>query len=173
MSARQIWTVGHSNREIEGFLSLLREHSIELVADVRRFPASRRQPQFGAHALRAALAESDCEYRHFENLGGRRNSRMPDSPNGGWRVESFNAYADYMLTEPFGRALEELTDAAGRRRTAIMCAEALPWRCHRRLIADALIVRGWTVWDILSEKRADQHALTDFAEVEGDRLSYP
>src|SRR5688572_13217454 len=139
MGEREIWTVGHSKRAIGDFLALLQAHGIDLVADVRRFPGSRRQPQFGADALRDALRETGCDYQHFPDLGGRRRDRLENSPNVGWRVESFNAYADYMLTEAFKNAINELMEAAATQRTAVMCAEAVPWRCHRRLIADALL----------------------------------
>jgi uncharacterized protein (DUF488 family) len=173
MGERCIWTVGHSNRGIGEFLALVEAYGIELVADVRRFAGSRRQPQFGSDALRDALRENGCDYRHFPDLGGRRRDRLENSPNVGWRVESFNAYADYMLTESFKQALNELMEAAATQPTAVMCAEAVPWRCHRRLIADSFVVRGWTVRDILSETRADEHALTSFARLEGDQLHYP
>jgi uncharacterized protein (DUF488 family) len=172
MGERQLWTVGHSNREIADFLALPQAHGIELVGDVRRFPGSRRQPQLGAAALQESPRAIGCDYRHFPDLGGRRRERLEDSPNVGWRVESFNAYADYMLAEPFKKALGELMEAAGAQRTTVMCAEAVPWRCHRRLIADALVVRGWTVRNILSETRADEHALTRFARLEGDQIHY-
>jgi uncharacterized protein (DUF488 family) len=172
MGEREIWTVGHSNREIGEFLALLEAYGIELVADVRRFAGSRRQPQFAADALRNALDKHGCDYRHFPDLGGRRRDRLENSPNVGWRVESFNAYADYMLSDPFQKALNELMEAAVAQRTAVMCAEAVPWRCHRRLIADALVVRDWTVRDILSNTRADEHALTSFARVEGGQIHY-
>jgi uncharacterized protein (DUF488 family) len=173
MGERTIWTVGHSNRAIGEFLELLEAYGIELVADVRRFAGSRRQPQFGADALRDTLEAHGIGYRHFPDLGGRRRERLEDSPNGGWRVESFNAYADYMLSEPFQKALIDLMEVAVSQPTAVMCAEAVPWRCHRRLIADALVVRDWTVQNILSETRADEHVLTSFARVEGGQLYYP
>ena len=168
-----IWTIGHSNLEWNDFLAVLKSWEIQLVADVRRFPGSRRQPQFGEVALAKALAESGIAYRHFPDLGGRRKERRKDSPNGGWRVESFNAYADYMLTDEFKDALNELAEVAEKKPTVIMCSEAVPWRCHRRLIADALVVRGWTVWDILSASRADEHKVPDFARVHEARLTYP
>ena len=168
-----IWTIGHSNRSIDDFIDLLMGEQIELVADIRRFPASRAHPHFNAEALSASLAERGVAYRHFAALGGRRNTRLPDSPNTGWRVDSFNRYADYMTTGDFTTALDELTVAAAQQRTTIMCSEAVPWRCHRRLVADALIVRGWEIRDIISKGAAKPHALTPFARVEEGRLSYP
>ncbi|QDU88811.1 hypothetical protein Pla175_21950 [Pirellulimonas nuda] len=173
MNAKTIWTVGHSNHTIEAFLGLLVGSSIKLLADVRRFPGSRRQPQFGGDALRNALHGSAIGYRHFPDLGGRRRERLPNSPNTGWRVESFNAYADYMLSEPFSTALNLLESEAAAVPTALMCAEAVPWRCHRRLIGDALLVRGWDVQDIFSAGRITPHKLTPFARVEGLCVTYP
>lgn len=168
-----IYTIGHSNRAIDAFLDLLQGEQIELLADIRRFPASRAHPHFNAGPLSASLAEVGIAYRHFVDLGGRRNTRLADSPNTGWRVDSFNRYADYMTTREFAAALDELATAAAEGRTAMMCSEAVPWRCHRRLVSDALIVRGWEVRDIVSKSAAKPHALTPFAHVESGRLSYP
>jgi uncharacterized protein (DUF488 family) len=172
-TTREIWTVGHSNRDWESFLGLLAGSGIALVADVRRFPGSRRHPHFNREALEAELPRAGIAYRHFGSLGGRRGRRAPGSPNTGWRVEAFNAFADYMDTPEFLEGLGALTACASTARAAVMCSEAVPWRCHRRLIADALIVRGWTVWDIMSAKKVDRHALTEFARVSVDRLTYP
>ncbi|HVA51745.1 MAG TPA: DUF488 domain-containing protein [Pirellulales bacterium] len=168
-----IWTIGHSDRSIEEFLDLLSGEKIELVADIRRFPASRTHPQFNSEALAAALEQRGVNYRHFAGLGGRRNTRLAGSPNTAWRVDSFNRYADYMTTDDFLASLEELMDAAAERRTVLMCSEAVPWRCHRRLVADALIVRGWEVHDIIGAGPAKPHAMTAFAHVDNGRLSYP
>lgn len=168
-----IWTVGHSNRDWESFWQLLEAAKIELLADVRRFPGSRRHPHFGAAALRAALAERGVEYRHFEALGGRRRRGDDPSPNQAWRVESFNAYADYMARGAFQQALADLMQAARSRRTAMMCSESLPWRCHRRLIADALIARGWQVLDIFAPTQIKPHPLTPFARVRDGQVTYP
>lgn len=170
---KRIWTVGHSNRSLEDFLALLASAQIEQVADVRRFPGSRRWPHFSAEALRASLAQRGLAYVHLPALGGRRGAPDADSPNTGWRVASFAAFADYMSSEPFQRGLETLERLASERRTAMMCSEAVPWRCHRRLIADALLVRGWEVLDVLSPSRVEPHALTAFARVEGKVLTYP
>jgi len=168
-----IWTVGHSTRPIEELLKLLAAGEIQLLADVRRFPGSRRHPQFGQEALAASLADAGIEYRHFVDLGGRRSKRLPDSPNRGWRVEQFNAYADYMQSGEFLAALDDLMSVARDKRTAIMCSEALPQKCHRRIIADALVARGWQVRHLLSPKRIEDHQLTPFARVEGAEITYP
>ena len=168
-----IWTVGHSTRPIEELLKLLAAADIQLLADVRRFPGSRRHPHFGQEALAASLADAGIEYQHFVDLGGRRSKRLPDSPNTGWRVEQFNAYADYMQSAEFLAALEDLMAAAREKRTAIMCSEALPQRCHRRLISDALIARGWQVRHLLTPKRIEDHAITPFARIEGTKITYP
>jgi len=168
-----IWTIGHSNREFEELLAMLKSFSIESLIDVRRFPGSRKHPQFQQDALATALGDADIKYSHWQNLGGRRNKRLPDSPNGAWRVEAFNAYADYTLTEEFQTTLSELETEATQRRSALMCSEAVPWRCHRRIIADTLITRGWIVWDIFSPSRAQQHQLPDFAVVKQNQVTYP
>jgi uncharacterized protein (DUF488 family) len=167
-----LWTVGHSNRSIDDFLALLAGESIELVADVRRFPGSRKWPQYGRDALAASLAERGIAYEHFEALGGRRR-QVAGSPNQAWRVAAFNAYADHMATSEFHQALMQLQTLAGERRTAILCAEALPWRCHRRLIADALLAHGWQVFDILSARQTKPHALTEFARIANGGVTYP
>lgn len=168
----RIWTAGHSVREIKELIELLAEPGIERLADVRRYPASRRHPQFSREALAPALVEAGIEYRHAPALGGRRRP-SPGSPNGAWRNESFRAYADHMASEEFRAALAELERDARARRTAVMCAEAVPWRCHRRLIADALTARGWEVIHLIAPDRADLHELHPDAVVDGDRLTYP
>jgi uncharacterized protein (DUF488 family) len=169
----QIWTIGHSTHPIEKFLDILRSADIELLADVRRFPGSRRHPQFNQQALAASLAEAGIHYRQFVDLGGRRSERLPDSPNTAWRVEQFNAYADHMQSADFLAALDELMATARGQRTATMCSEALPQSCHRRLIADALAVRGWQVRHLLTAKRIEDHQLTPFARVQGTTITYP
>jgi uncharacterized protein (DUF488 family) len=171
-----IWTVGHSTRPIGELLELLAAGGITLLADVRRFPGSRRHPQFNQDALQASLAAAGIDYCHFVNLGGRRSRSAAgrrDSPNQAWRVEQFNAYADYMQSPEFRAALEELMIVAKRQPTAIMCSEALPQKCHRRLISDALVARGWLVRHLLSPKRIEDHQLTPFARVEGTNITYP
>ncbi len=167
-----LWTIGHSTRPIDEFLALLQAHHIEQLVDVRTVPRSRRNPQFDSLTLAASLAEHGLAYRHCAGLGGLRKARR-DSPNAGWRNASFRGYADYMQTEPFESALEDLMVMGRTCRTVIMCAEAVPWRCHRSLIGDALVVPGWTVLDILTDKRAEPHALTGFAQISDGRLRYP
>lgn len=169
----EIWTIGHSTREFGDFFGLLEESSIRLVADVRRFPGSRRHPQFNRDAMAESLQRSGIGYRHLEALGGRRHHRNLDSPNQGWRVEAFNAYADYMTSTEFQAGLADLVAVAGTYQTTVLCSEALPWRCHRRLIADALAVAGWTVWNILGSNQVERHRLTEFARVTETRLTYP
>src|SRR5262245_29081022 len=129
---RTIWTVGHSNRTIKDFITLLRAHHIELLADVRRFPGSRRHPHFNQEALAPSLKEQRIDYLHFPELGGRRDPK-PDSPNSAWRNEAFRGYADYMETEEFQRGIERFLSEAKKRPAAIMCAEALWWQCHRSM----------------------------------------
>lgn len=165
-------TIGHSTRSIEEFIALLQAHGIRVLADVRSIPYSRRNPQFSTAALRESLREAGLEYRHLPALGGRRNAR-PDSVNLGWRSAGFRGYADYMQTDPFWRAIEELMRAADPSPTAIMCAEAVPWRCHRSLIADAFVSRGWTVRNILTNEKAELHTLTPFAKLDQGMLTYP
>jgi len=166
-----LWTVGHSNHPIEKLIGILQAHNIEIVIDVRRFPASRKWPHFNAAALGAALAAAGILYRGLPELGGRRRPR-PDSPHTAWRVEAFRGYADFMDTPEFARGREKIEQIAGEMRAALLCAEALPWRCHRSLIADALVARGWEVGDILSEKEVRSHRLPEFARVSEGRVIY-
>jgi uncharacterized protein (DUF488 family) len=170
--AGTIFTVGHSTLPIERFLALLAAYRIERLADVRTVPRSRRNPQFNADALRESLRTEGIDYVPLGELGGLRKPHA-DSRNTGWRNESFRGYADYMQTEPFARGLERLIELAAERRTAIMCAEAVPWRCHRSLVADALVVRGIGAVEIMSETSYREHVLTSFARVAGTALSYP
>lgn len=167
-----LWTVGHSTHSCAEFLALLSAHRIARLIDVRRYPGSRRYPHFQSNALEKSLADTGIGYRHLPELGGRRAARA-NSPNDGWKNASFRGYADYMQTEEFQRALDVLTGAAVPSRTAIMCAEAVPWRCHRSLIADALAVRGWMVVHILGLAQVKNHQVTAFARVEGGRIAYP
>ena len=168
-----LWTIGHSTRSLDDFLALLRAYSIALVADVRRFPGSQRYPQYNQDSLAASLEDVGIGYRHYPGLGGRRAARGADSPNNGWRVSAFNAFADHMDSAEFVTALDDLIRQAEGASTVIMCSEAVPWRCHRRLIADALLVRGWEVRDIIATNKTEPHRLTDFAQVDGVRLTYP
>jgi uncharacterized protein (DUF488 family) len=167
-----IWTIGHSTRTAEEFVALLRAHAIVQIADVRTVPKSRRSPHFSSEALAAQLPASDIGYRHFAALGGLRKPR-PDSVNGGWQHESFRGYADYMETPAFQTGLDDLLLYARTGSTAVMCAEAVWWQCHRRLIADALTVRGIAVRHIMAITRAEPHALTPFARLSDGRVTYP
>jgi uncharacterized protein (DUF488 family) len=175
----EIYTVGHSTHPIERFLGLLDGVGIGVVADVRRFPGSRRNPQFGAEALERSLREAGIGYASFAlSLGGRRPTRRPggavEGPdNSAWTNASFRAYADYMSEAGFAAGLAELERLAREKTTAIMCAEAHPSRCHRRLIADALTVAGWEVIDLLADGSCTAHALSAHAVVCGGLLSYP
>ncbi len=167
-----IFTVGHSTRKAAELAALLKSNEIEAVADVRTIPKSRRLPHFNAVEMTRWLPENGIAYLPFRELGGLRKARK-DSINLAWKNESFRGYADYMLTPDFAAGLERLMDKAHQRRVAIMCAEAVPWRCHRSLIADALVVRDWQVWDILAEKSLKEHKFTPFAQVKGLRITYP
>ncbi len=167
-----LWTIGHSTRPIEDFIDLLRAHEIGLLLDVRTIPRSRHNPQFNSEALAQSSAHAGICYRHSAQLGGLRKPEK-DSINTGWRHASFRGYADYMQTEHFEKAIEELMAYSRLQLTAIMCAEALPWRCHRSLIADALLARGRTVLHIMSKTKTDRHKLTSFAAVDQGKLWYP
>jgi len=166
-----IWTVGHSNKTIDDFLTLLRAHNIELVADVRRFPGSRRYPHFGQEKLSEALNEKGIDYEHFEILGGRREPKK-DSENMAWRNEGFRGYADYMETPEFRSGIDQLRDRARRRRTAIMCAEALWWQCHRSMVADFLLSLGDEVLHILGTEKTEPHRYSSPARVVNGKLTY-
>ena len=167
-----VLTIGHSTRPIETFLELLKKHEVESLVDVRTIPRSRHNPQFNQDSLPEPLAAAGIKYVPMPGLGGLRHPRR-DSPNTGWRNESFRGFADYMQTPEFEANLEKLLDLAEQCRAAIMCAEAVPWRCHRSLIADALTVRGVRVEDIVSGARRTVHTLTPWAKVVGQRVTYP
>jgi uncharacterized protein (DUF488 family) len=167
-----IFTIGHSNRTAKAFVALLKAHAIERLVDIRTIPRSRHNPQFNRDELPSRLHAARIAYRHLKALGGLRHARA-DSRNLGWRNASFRGFADYMQTPEFAAGLERLIELAAEKRTAIMCAEAVPWRCHRSLVADALVVRGICVEHILSGKRAKEHALTPFARVRGRAVTYP
>jgi uncharacterized protein (DUF488 family) len=167
-----VYTIGHSTRPLEEFVEALRSFMVERVADVRTVPRSRRNPQFEGAALARSLPGLGIEHLQLKSLGGLRHPR-PDSPNSGWRNESFRGYADYMQPAEFAVALDELVELAAERRTAIMCAEAVPWRCHRSLIADALVARGVTVEHIMGVGVARPHVLNPMAVVANDTLTYP
>jgi uncharacterized protein (DUF488 family) len=167
---RTVHTIGHSTRSTENFIELLRAHRIELLVDVRRWPMSRRHPHFNREALSASLAEKGIAYIWRQDLGGFRKPAA-DSPNTAWQVATFRAYADFMLTENFAKIMQELEPIATKQRISLMCAEAVPWRCHRQLLADALFVRGWKVQHIM-EDRCHVHKLTPFARPQGQRIVY-
>jgi uncharacterized protein (DUF488 family) len=167
-----ILTIGHSTRPIDEFIGLLHAHGIELLVDVRTIPKSRYNPQFNTETLAASLQDAGIDYVHEPGLGGLRHPRK-DSINLGWRNESFRGYADYMQTDAFRDNLERLIDLGSERRTVIMCAEAVPWRCHRSLISDALLARGITSLDIMGTGEPKPHGLTSFAVVSGTAVTYP
>ena len=168
----RIWTIGHSTRTNDEFVSLLRENGIKLLIDVRAFPGSKRYPQFNKEALAKSLAGHGIRYEHFPELGGKRKSK-PDSRNTAWRNASFRGYADYMETKQFQKGIERLFDlAAEAGPTAIMCAEAVWWRCHRSLVADYLKARGVEVLNILGENKAEPHPYTPAARIVNGELSY-
>jgi uncharacterized protein (DUF488 family) len=167
-----IYTVGHSTHSVETFIGLLRSHRIEQIADVRLIPKSARHPHFGQDVLPGLLSAHEISYAHFRDLGGRRRPR-PDSLNTAWQVEAFRGYADYMQTETFQAAIVGLLTVGAVGRTAVMCAEAVWWQCHRRLLADFLVVRGIPVLHVLPSGPAKPHELSEFAHVEGASVTYP
>jgi uncharacterized protein (DUF488 family) len=167
-----IFTIGHSTRPLSEFIELLQVHGVTLVADVRTIPRSRHNPQFNGDTLPVALAATGIGYRHLPGLGGLRHPR-PDSPNTGWHNDSFRGFADYMQPAEFAANLDALVSLAQQWRVAIMCAEAVPWRCHRSLIADALTTRGIGVEHIVSAGPTQVHRPTSFARIEGFSVTYP
>lgn len=167
-----VFTIGHSNRPIEEFVRLLTDQRIELLIDIRTVPKSRHNPQFGQDLLPPALAEAGLGYEYIGALGGLRHARK-DSPNSGWRNKSFRGYADHMQSEEFLVGVDTVLVRATDRRCALMCAEAVPWRCHRSMVADALTVRGIPVEHIINRGKTRHHVLTSFAQVEGTRIAYP
>jgi len=167
-----VLTIGHSTRPIEEFIRLLQAHGVACVLDVRTIPRSRHNPQFNADTLKESLKRTGISYRHMASLGGLRHTTAA-SVNTGWRNASFRGFADYMQEPKFERALKMLIKLAGRRQVALMCAEAVPWRCHRSLIADALLVRGISTEHITSATRRQPHTLTAFAKVRGRQITYP
>jgi uncharacterized protein (DUF488 family) len=165
-------TIGHSNRPLEELVGMLQAHGVDLLVDVRTVPKSRHNPQFNTDNLPAPLLQAGIEYTHMPALGGLRHARK-DSINTGWRNASFRGYADYMQTPEFDAALTGLLQAADGRQAAVMCAEAVPWRCHRSMIADALTARGIPVEHIMSAAKRSPHRMTSFARAEGTRVTYP
>lgn len=169
-SPRTVHTIGHSTRTAEVFVNLLQSHRIDLLVDVRRWPASRRLPHFNREALAQFLSRAGVDYLWRGDLGGFRKP-SPDSLNTAWRVASFRAYADFMLTAEFDKILGEIEKLAAARRMSLMCAEAVPWQCHRQLIADALVIRNWTVRHVM-DNGCHEHKLPPFARPEGKKIFY-
>lgn len=167
-----IYTIGHSTRKMEDFTAILKRYNIRILADVRSMPGSNRVPQFNKENMEPALEAEGIHYTHIKALGGLRHTTK-DSPNTGWRNKSFRGYADYMQTTDFEKGLEELIRETEKGLTAIMCAEAVPWRCHRSMVGDAMIIRGFDVEDIFTEKKEEPHKLTSFAKVDGLKITYP
>ncbi|MGE0670378.1 MAG: DUF488 family protein [Parachlamydiales bacterium] len=168
---KTIYTIGHSNRPIEDFMKLLKAHQIETVIDIRSIPRSRHNPQFNQDKLKRSLKKEKIHYIHLEKLGGLRHPKK-NSLNTGWENASFRGFADYMQTADFREGIKELIENAKVSRCALMCAEAVPWRCHRSLVADALTVKKWKVRHIQSRVTAKQHELTAFLKIKGRRLIY-
>ena len=167
-----VMTVGHSTRTLDEFIRLLKAHGAACVVDVRTIPRSRHNPQFNKESLPQSLKKAGLKYVHLPALGGLRHARE-DSPNAGWQNASFRGYADYMQTPGFAQGIEELIRLASQDQIVLMCAEAVPWRCHRSLIADALLVRGIRAEHIMNVTRRQVHVLTPFAKVRGISLAYP
>ena len=168
-----IYTIGHSTHSQEELAALLRRHEIRAVADVRRFPSSRRLPHFNAGSLAESLPAAGIDYVQLGDVLGGRRAPRPDTPNGGWRVAGFRGYADHMATDEFRAGLAALENLGRDRPTAFMCAEGPWWRCHRQLIADALLARGWEVAHVMPDGRLERHRLTPFAVVEDEAITYP
>lgn len=171
-SDMEILTIGHSTRTIDEFVDLLHMHGVELLVDIRTVPKSRHNPQYNTDVLPNSLGDANIEYVHMKGLGGFRKPQ-PNSVNSAWNVESFRGFADYMLSNDFEDNLNRLIDLAREKCVALMCAEAVPWRCHRSLISDALVARGVRVWHILGKTRTSEHHLTAWARVKDGRVFYP
>jgi len=167
-----VYTIGHSTRTINEFIKILRAYKIQAVVDAQTIPRPRHNPQFNEEELRANLLKNDIGYIHLEGLGGLRHTTKA-SVNTAWRNSSFRGFADYMQTSEFKNSIELLIKISAEKQTVIMCAEAVPWRCHRSLIGDALVIRNIRVEDIMSENTSKPHALTWFAKVDGNKITYP
>lgn len=166
-----IWTIGHSTRSFDDFSALLKSFNIELIADIRNYPGSRRYPHFNKEALEISLPENNIDYIHLKELGGRRKPR-PDSINTAWRNAAFRGYADYMETDEFKESVKQLETMALKKRTAYMCSEAVWWRCHRSMVSDHLKAEGWKVMHIMSAGEASEHPYTAPAKIVNGKLSY-
>jgi uncharacterized protein (DUF488 family) len=169
---RPFYTIGHSTRPIAEFMALLRANGIQRLIDIRTIPKSQHNPQFNSDALARELKSARIDYVHIKELGGLRHAR-PDSSNTGWRNASFRGFADYMETEDFRTALDRAIELGRQKPSALMCAEAVPWRCHRSLVSDALLVRGIDVLEIVGDSSPRPHRLTPFARVDGTQITYP
>ncbi len=167
-----IYTIGHSTHPIDEFIEILKTYGIELLVDIRTIPKSRANPQFNESDLRASLEQAGLEYLRLEALGGLRHTSVL-SVNTAWKNKSFRGFADYMQTDEFKKGIEALVDLARNKQVAIMCAEAVPWRCHRSLVGDALLVRGLNVFDVMSKTSSKPHTLTPWAKVDGTQVTYP
>lgn len=171
----KIWTIGHSNHSWNDFVDILQAYKIKHVLDIRSLPGSRKYPYFNLETLTTTLPAIDIKYSHITELGGYRKIKnmVPESLNSAWHNASFHNYADYMQTDNFISGLHQATAIAGSEKSVLMCAEAVPWRCHRSLVADALLVRGWEVIDIFSKTNSKLHKITKFASVQGQTITYP
>jgi uncharacterized protein (DUF488 family) len=172
MERKLVFTIGHSTHPIEEFLGLLSQHEISALADVRSYPSSRKWPHFNQDVLQRAVERAGLEYQWFKSLGGHRHSKDAASPHPAWQIPAFRSYADYADTDDFRGGLAELLALAERNRVAYMCSEGLWWRCHRRIISDHLIARGWTVMHIMPTGKLVAHSLPDFARIDNGRLIY-
>lgn len=170
---KHLFTIGHSTHSIEAFISILKNYDIECLVDIRHYPGSRHCPQFNKERLKKSLEKVGIRYLLMETLGGRRRVNRESDENAGWRNAAFRGYADYMQTKEFKEALVELMELTKKKTIVIMCAEAVPWRCHRSLVGDALLVRDFVVDDIMSEKQVRPHTLTRFARVYRKKITYP
>lgn len=171
METKKIWTIGHSTHTSNELVAMLKSFDIQVLADIRRFPGSRKFPQFNKDNLEKMLPENGIEYLHFEDLGGRRKP-LPDSRNTAWRLDAFKGYADYMETENFKKAIKELEKVAEKKRVAFMCSEAVWWSCHRSLVSDYLKSKGWDVQHIMGVGKSQEHPYTKPARIENGKLVY-
>jgi len=171
MEGKTIWTIGHSTKSLSEFLEMLQSFQIELLVDIRRFPGSKRYPQFNKEALQVSLSENKIEYKHIEKLGGRRKP-VSNSHNNAWRLEAFRGYADYMETDEFHQAVEQLELLAEEKKVAYMCSEAVWWSCHRSLVSDYLKFKGWLVMHIMGVNKSQEHPYTKPARIEDNKLVY-
>lgn len=169
---KTVYTIGHSNFSLDEFLGRLKAHGIKQVLDIRSIPRSRHNPQFSQTLIKKSLEDNGIGYKYIPNLGGRRRGKGP-SQNLGWQHPAFRNYADYMQTPDFDRGMEQAQELAGSKKSALMCAEAVPWRCHRSLVGDAMKVRGWKVLDIMNKSTVKEHQITPFAKVDGTTITYP